>query len=72
MRNLKDEIREKKLQIRILEQRMVGSVERMPQGSINIEISQVNLKKKSDAQILIIYLENLWSSIGAYILLVNL
>ncbi|KAG5601212.1 hypothetical protein H5410_032582 [Solanum commersonii] len=40
MRNLKDEIREKKLQIRILEQRMVGSVERMPQGSINIEISQ--------------------------------
>ncbi|KAK4718691.1 hypothetical protein R3W88_017029 [Solanum pinnatisectum] len=41
MRNLKDEIREKKLQIHILEQRMVGSVERMPQGSINIELSQV-------------------------------
>ncbi|XP_047270920.1 kinesin-like protein KIN-7C, mitochondrial isoform X1 [Capsicum annuum] len=40
MRNLKDEIREKKLQIRVLEQRMVGSVEVMPQGSINIEISQ--------------------------------
>ncbi|XP_055829962.1 kinesin-like protein KIN-7C, mitochondrial isoform X2 [Solanum dulcamara] len=40
MRNLKDEIRGKKLQIRILEQRMVGSVERMPQGSTNIEISQ--------------------------------
>ncbi|PHU14602.1 hypothetical protein BC332_15807 [Capsicum chinense] len=40
MRNLKDEIREKKLQIRALEQRMVGSVEVMPQGSINIEISQ--------------------------------
>lgn len=40
MRNLKDEIREKKLQIRVLEQRIVGSVERMPQGSISIEISQ--------------------------------
>lgn len=46
MRNLKDEIRGKKLQIRILEQRMVGSVERMPQGSTNIEISQVLKKKK--------------------------
>lgn len=53
MRNLKDEIREKKLQIRVLEQRIVGSVERMPQGSISIEISQVNLKKKSDARILV-------------------
>ncbi|MCD7452081.1 hypothetical protein HAX54_014921 [Datura stramonium] len=40
MRNLKDEIREKKLQIHVLKQRMVGSVEMMPQGSINIEISQ--------------------------------
>ncbi|XP_059299107.1 kinesin-like protein KIN-7C, mitochondrial isoform X1 [Lycium ferocissimum] len=41
MRNLKNEIREKKLQIRVLEQRMVGSVEMMPQGSTNIEIPQV-------------------------------
>ncbi|KAJ8563617.1 hypothetical protein K7X08_032069 [Anisodus acutangulus] len=40
MRNLKDDIREKKFQIRVLEQHMVGSVEMMPQGSINIEISQ--------------------------------
>ncbi|CAN4099697.1 unnamed protein product [Withania somnifera] len=40
MRSLKDEIREKKYQIRVLEQRMVGSVEMMPQGSTNIEISQ--------------------------------
>lgn len=48
MRNLKDEIREKKFQMRRLEQHMVGSVEMTHQGSLNIEISQVNLKK-SDA-----------------------
>lgn len=45
MRNLKDEIREKNFQMRHLEQRMVGSVEMTPLGSLNIEISQVNLKK---------------------------
>ncbi|XP_075101079.1 kinesin-like protein KIN-7C, mitochondrial isoform X2 [Nicotiana tabacum] len=40
MRNLKDEIREKNFQMRHLEQRMVGSVEMTPLGSLNIEISQ--------------------------------
>ncbi|CAI9764020.1 unnamed protein product [Fraxinus pennsylvanica] len=40
MRKLKDEIREKKLQMRALEQRMLGSVEISPHGSSNTEISE--------------------------------
>lgn len=41
MQKLKDEISEKKLQIRVLEQRMIGSVELSPQMSSSIELSQV-------------------------------
>lgn len=41
MRRLKDEIREKKLQIRTLEQRMIGSVEIAPHTSNISEMSQV-------------------------------
>lgn len=41
MQRLKDEIREKKQQINILEQRMIGSVEMTPKASNNIEMSQV-------------------------------
>lgn len=41
MLRLKNEIREKKLQIRILEQRMIGSVEVTPRSSNNAEMSQV-------------------------------
>lgn len=41
MRRLKDEIREKKLQIRTLEQRMIGSVEIAPCTSNINEMSQV-------------------------------
>ncbi|XVF64524.1 hypothetical protein PTKIN_Ptkin09bG0176200 [Pterospermum kingtungense] len=40
MRKLKDEISEKKHQIRVLEQRMIGSVEKAPQTSNNVEMSQ--------------------------------
>ncbi|KAK2995681.1 hypothetical protein RJ640_006141, partial [Escallonia rubra] len=40
MQQLKDEIREKKLQIRILEQRMIGSVETSQHTSNSIEMSQ--------------------------------
>lgn len=43
MRKLKDEIREKKLQMRVLEQRMIGSVEISPYGSSIVEMSQVRL-----------------------------
>lgn len=41
MQKLKDEISEKKLQIRMLEQRMIGSIEITPHASNNIELSQV-------------------------------
>ncbi|CAN6720922.1 unnamed protein product [Malus baccata var. baccata] len=40
MQKLKEEISEKKLQICVLEQRMIGSLERSPQMSNNIEMSQ--------------------------------
>lgn len=40
MRKLKDEIGEKKLQIRILEQRMIGSFE-ITSHTNSIEVSQV-------------------------------
>ncbi|KAK3002117.1 hypothetical protein RJ639_021305 [Escallonia herrerae] len=40
MQQLKDEIREKKLQIRILEQRMIGSLETSQHTSNSIEMSQ--------------------------------
>lgn len=40
MQKLKDEISEKKLQIRILEQRMIGSFEMIPRTN-SIELSQV-------------------------------
>ncbi|KAH6780330.1 P-loop containing nucleoside triphosphate hydrolases superfamily protein [Perilla frutescens var. hirtella] len=40
MQRLKDEIREKKRQMRVLEQRMIGSVETSPYGSSIVEISQ--------------------------------
>ncbi|CAL8997106.1 unnamed protein product [Prunus brigantina] len=40
MRKLKDEISEKKLQIRVLERRMIGSLEMTPQMSNNSEMSQ--------------------------------
>lgn len=40
---LKDEIREKKRQMRVLEQRMIGSVETSPYGSSVVEMSQVSL-----------------------------
>ncbi|KAA8538436.1 hypothetical protein F0562_028018 [Nyssa sinensis] len=40
MQKLKDEIKEKKLQMRLLEQRMIGSVEKTPHTSNSIEISQ--------------------------------
>lgn len=40
VQKLKDEISEKKLQIRVLEQRMIGSVELSPQMSSSIELSQ--------------------------------
>ncbi|XP_027148439.1 kinesin-like protein KIN-7C, mitochondrial [Coffea eugenioides] len=40
MQKLKDEIREKKFQMRILEQRMTGSVEVNPHTSSSIEMSQ--------------------------------
>ncbi|XP_052201569.1 kinesin-like protein KIN-7C, mitochondrial [Diospyros lotus] len=40
MQKLKAEIKEKKLQIRVLEQRMVGSVETIQQTSSNTEMSQ--------------------------------
>lgn len=42
MQKLMEEISEKKLQICVLEQRMIGSLERSPQMSNNIEMSQVN------------------------------
>ncbi|XP_019179447.1 PREDICTED: LOW QUALITY PROTEIN: kinesin-like protein KIN-7C, mitochondrial [Ipomoea nil] len=47
MQRLKDEIREKKLQINILEQRMIGSVEMTPKASSNIEMSQALSKLAS-------------------------
>ncbi|XP_020536879.1 kinesin-like protein KIN-7C, mitochondrial isoform X2 [Jatropha curcas] len=40
MQKLKDEIYEKKLQMRVLEQRMIGSVEMTPHKSSTIELSQ--------------------------------
>ncbi|KAH9691255.1 kinesin-like protein KIN-7E [Citrus sinensis] len=40
LRKLKDEISEKKLQIRVLEQRMIGSVERTPHTLSTTEMSQ--------------------------------
>jgi centromeric protein E len=43
MQKLKDEISEKKRQIRVLEQRMIGSVEMTPHTSNIIEKSQVTL-----------------------------
>ncbi|XP_031131367.1 kinesin-like protein KIN-7C, mitochondrial isoform X1 [Ipomoea triloba] len=47
MKRLKDEIREKKVQINILEQRMIGSVEMTPKASSNIEMSQALSKLAS-------------------------
>lgn len=47
MRRLKDEIREKKLQIRTLEQRMIGSVEIAPRTSTITEMSQALSKLAS-------------------------
>lgn len=41
MQKLKDEISEKKLQIRVLEKRMIDSVEMTPHTSSTAEISQV-------------------------------
>lgn len=43
MRKLKDEISEKKFQIRVLEQRMIGSLEMTPHVSNNSEMSQVTI-----------------------------
>ncbi|KAL8543737.1 hypothetical protein ACS0TY_004342 [Phlomoides rotata] len=40
MQRLKGEIREKKLQMRVLEQRMIGSVETSPYGTSIVEMSQ--------------------------------
>ncbi|XVE95514.1 hypothetical protein REPUB_Repub02eG0104100 [Reevesia pubescens] len=40
MRRLKDEINEKRHQIRVLEQRMIGSVEKTPHTSTNAEMSK--------------------------------
>ncbi|KAK4481308.1 hypothetical protein RD792_012193 [Penstemon davidsonii] len=40
MQKLKNEIREKKLQMRVLEQRMIGSVETSPYSSSTVEMSQ--------------------------------
>lgn len=48
MRKLKDEISEKKLQIRVLEQRMIGSLEMTPQMSNNSEMSQVTVHLYGD------------------------
>lgn len=45
MRKLKDEINEKRHQIRVLEQRMIGSVEKTPQTSNSAEMSQVSTHK---------------------------
>lgn len=45
MQNLKDEIREKKIQMRMLEQRMIGSVEMTTHTSNSVEMSQVILKR---------------------------
>ena len=45
MQKLKDEIREKKFQMRILEQRMTGSVEVNPHTSSSIEMSQVTMSR---------------------------
>lgn len=42
MQKLKDEIIEKKLQMRVLEQRMAGSFEVTQQSSNSIEMSQVS------------------------------
>lgn len=42
MQKMKDEINEKKHQIRVLEQRMIGSVNMSPHTSNNAEMSQVN------------------------------
>lgn len=41
MSKLKDEIKEKRLQMRMLKQRMVGSVEITPHISKSVEMSQV-------------------------------
>ena len=43
MRRLKDEISEKRHQIRVLEQRMIGSVEKTPYTSNNTQMSQVSM-----------------------------
>lgn len=45
MQNLKDEITEKKRQIRVLEQRMIGSVEMTPHTSNRNEMSQVTMSQ---------------------------
>ncbi|XP_065616464.1 kinesin-like protein KIN-7E, chloroplastic [Quercus suber] len=47
MQKLKDEIREKKRQIRVLEQRMIGSVETTTHASNSIEVSQALSKLAS-------------------------
>ncbi|KAG7016479.1 Kinesin-like protein KIN-7E, chloroplastic, partial [Cucurbita argyrosperma subsp. argyrosperma] len=47
VQKLKDEISEKKLQIRVLEQRMIGSVELSPQMSSSIELNQALAKLTS-------------------------
>ncbi|GFZ09803.1 P-loop containing nucleoside triphosphate hydrolases superfamily protein [Actinidia rufa] len=45
-KKLKDEIKEKKLQIRVLEQRMVVSVEMTRRTSNSIEMSQVRVHSR--------------------------
>lgn len=51
MQKLKGEIREKKHQMRILEQRMIGSVETSPYGTSIVEMSQVSLSWNEDKSI---------------------
>lgn len=48
MRKLKDEISEKRHQIRVLEQRMIGSVEKTPHTSNSAEMSQVSMHQVMD------------------------
>lgn len=46
MQKLKNEIGEKKLQIRMLEQRMTGSFDITPHRSSNTELSQVIARRR--------------------------
>lgn len=53
MQKLKDEIREKKRQIRVLEQRVIDSVETSPYGSSNLGKPQVSLPRKTKTIIIL-------------------